>query len=147
MNGRTVLLVEDNPSDVALTRRAFGKAGITGLVAVEDGKEALDYLFREGPHAERPAGQPSLILLDLNLPKLDGLAVLRRLREDERTRHTPVVVLTSSVEQDDVASSYALGANSYIRKPVEFERFAQAVEAIGNYWLRLNQTPVAGAAP
>ena len=144
MNARIVLLVEDNPSDVALTRRAFAKAGIEGLETVEDGKEALDFLFCEGAHAGRAPVQPALVLLDLNLPRLDGLTVLRRMRADPRTRHTPVVVLTSSVEQQDVAGSYGLGTNSYIRKPVEFERFANVVEAIGNYWLRLNEIPERG---
>jgi two-component system response regulator len=145
MKNRTILLVEDNPSDAALARRAFGKAGVDRLVTAEDGEDALDYLFSSGRHAGRAPGQPDLILLDLNLPRVDGLSALRRLRADPRTRYIPVVVLTSSIELRDVADSYAAGANSYIRKPVEFERFARAADQIAGYWLRLNERPVTEA--
>lgn len=136
MTERLILLVEDNASDIALTRRAFARTLQAKLAVAEDGQEALDYLFAQ----EAPL--PDLILLDLNLPRLDGLTVLSRIRAHPRTRRVPVVILTSSVEPSDVAEGYGLGANSYIRKPVEFERFAQAVEQLGNYWLRLNQAPI-----
>ena len=147
MNSRTILLVEDNPSDIALTRRALEKARIANLlVVVEDGQEALDYLLGSGAHAGRDTGnQPALTLLDLKLPKIPGLEVLRRIRSEALTRRLPVVVLTSSDEEQDVARSYDLGINSYIRKPVDFRQFAQAVEQLGLYWLVLNEPPPEGA--
>lgn len=143
LSSKTILLVEDNPSDVALTRRALEKARIANLLVVaEDGQEALDYLLGSGPHAGRDtSNQPALTLLDLKLPKISGLDVLRRLRSEAVTRRLPVVILTSSDEEQDLARSYDLGVNSYIRKPVDFRQFAQAVEQLGLYWLLLNEPP------
>jgi two-component system, response regulator len=143
MNSKIILLVEDNPSDVELTQRALDKNHITNEVVVaEDGQEALDYLFGGGKHAGCLDGQmPALILLDINLPKIDGLEVLRRIRGDERTRRLPVAILTSSVEEQDIAASYDLGANSYVRKPVDFVQFAEAVKHLGLYWLLINEPP------
>lgn len=143
MNERIILLVEDNPSDVALTKRAFAKNNIRNeLVVAEDGKEALNFLFAEGTWTGRdPTRRVAVVLLDLNLPKVDGLTVLQRIRSDRRTRRLPVVMLTSSLEEDDLATSYDLGVNSYIRKPVDFERFADAVAKLGMYWLLLNEPP------
>jgi two-component system response regulator len=140
---KIILLVEDNPDDEALTLRALKKNNILNEVVVaRDGVEALDYLFGSGAHAGRDTSQqPQLVLLDLKLPRLDGLEVLRRLRADERTRRQPVVVLTTSNEERDILSSYALGANSYIRKPVDFEQFMEAVRQLGLYWLVLNVGP------
>jgi CheY-like chemotaxis protein len=138
-----ILLVEDREADVVLTLRAFRKSGIANeIVVVRDGEEALDYLFATGPYAERDASSnPEVILLDINLPKIDGMEVLRRLRADERTRRLPVVVLTSSAEQSDMISSYNLGANSYVRKPVDFDQFVEAGRQLGLYWLLLNELP------
>jgi two-component system response regulator len=135
--------VEDNLSDVELTRRAFEKRHISNsLMVAEDGKEALDYLFAEGVHVGRDVTDlPTLVLLDLKLPKVDGLEVLRRIRADPRTKRLPVVILTSSSEEQDLAASYDLGANSYIRKPVDFAKFAEAIEYLGLYWLVLNEPP------
>lgn len=143
MKTKIILLVEDNPSDVALTRRAFQKAHIQNeLVVVEDGEEALDYLFGTGAFAGRDSSLlPAVTLLDLNLPKIHGLEVLRRIRADARTRRMPVVILTSSKEDHDVSTGYDLGVNSYIRKPVDFVQFAQAIEHLGLYWLVLNELP------
>lgn len=143
MSSGTILLIEDNPSDVALTKRALQKARIANsLVLAEDGQEALDYLFGTGAHAGRDTGElPMLTLLDLKIPKIPGLEVLRRIRGDARTHRTPVVVLTSSNEEQDLAISYDLGINSYIRKPVDFTQFANAVEQLGLYWLVLNEQP------
>lgn len=143
MSERIILLVEDNPNDEALTLRALKKSNILNPVVVaRDGAEALDYLFSRGAHQGRkPAGSPELVLLDLKLPKVDGLEVLRQLRADERTKLLPVVVLTSSVEEQDVMRGYALGANSYVRKPVDFDQFVDAVKQLGLYWLVLNQRP------
>ena len=143
MSDKTILLVEDNPDDAELTRIAFEEAGsVHALAHACDGAEALDYLFGRGKHADR-AGKPlpALVLLDLNLPKLSGREVLQALRADPRTRALPVVVLTTSVEPFDVDDVYALGANSYIQKPVEFDRFIEAARQIGLYWLGLNQAP------
>jgi len=138
-----ILLVEDNPSDVELTLHAFAKHNLTNQIhVVRDGAEALDFLFCTGPYASRDANaRPKVILLDLKLPKVDGLEVLRRVKADNRTRSIPVVVLTSSGEERDLVESYALGVNSYIRKPVDFEQFTEAVRLVGLYWLLLNQPP------
>ena len=141
MNDGEILLVEDNPDDAELTRIAFAEASIPNpLVVVRDGAEALDYMFARGQWSHRDAAaQPALVLLDLNLPKLDGREVLQAIRGDARTRALPVVVLTTSVEPFDVEASYALGVTSYIRKPVDFEQFVSAVRQVVQYWLVLNQ--------
>lgn len=141
--GGTILLVEDNPDDVALTERALKKARIVNKVVIaRDGPEALDFLFGTGAYAGRDTGaMPEVVLLDLKLPKMDGLEVLRRLRGDQRTRVLPVVILTSSREDRDLTRSYELGANSYIRKPVDFKQFVKAVQELGLYWLVLNEPP------
>ena len=138
---KDILLVEDNPDDVELTRIAFAEANITNaLTVVGDGAAALDYLFARGRHADRDRDDlPAIVLLDLNLPKLDGREVLQAIRGHERTRSLPVVVMTTSGEPFDVEASYALGANSYIRKPVDFRQFVWAVKQVGLYWLVLNQ--------
>jgi two-component system response regulator len=143
MSNKVILLVEDNPDDELLTLRALKKTGVSNEVVVaHDGVEALDYLFASGPYAGRdPAAMPQLILLDLKLPRVDGLEVLKRLRSDERTRRLPVVILTSSKEQQDMLDGYGLGANSYIRKPVDYEQFVKAVEQLRLYWLVLNEAP------
>jgi two-component system, response regulator len=140
---QTILLVEDNPNDEALTLRALKKSNILNPVVVaRDGAEALDYLFARGEFQARSSdGNPEVVLLDLKLPKVDGLEVLRQLRADERTKLLPVVVLTSSVEEQDLLRGYALGANSYVRKPVDFDQFVDAVKQLGLYWLVLNQRP------
>jgi two-component system response regulator len=141
---RTILLVEDNRDDVELTIRALKEAKITNAVVVaKNGVEALDYVFGTGTHAGRdPADQPVVVLLDIKLPLLNGIDVLKRMRADERTRRTPVVMLTSSKEQGDVAQTYDLGANSYVRKPVDFESFVTAARQLGLYWTVLNEPPV-----
>ncbi len=143
MRDEAILLVEDNPDDELLALRALKKNdGVHGVVVARDGVEALDYLFGTGPHAGRDTGvMPRLILLDLKLPKVDGLEVLRRLRADERTRLLPVVILTSSKERQDLLCGYGLGANSYVSKPVNFEQFVRAVEQLKLYWLALNEPP------
>jgi two-component system, response regulator len=140
---KIILLVEDNPDDEALTIRALRKNNILNeIIVARDGVEALDYLFATGSYAGRDTGkQPQLVLLDINLPKIDGLEVLKRIRSDDRTRTQPVVILTTSSEQRDVIASYQLGANSYIRKPVDFEQFMEAIRQLGLYWLVLNVTP------
>ena len=140
MSNKDILLVEDNPDDVELTRIAFAEAKIANdLVVVSDGAQALDFLFARGEYAHRdPADLPSIVLLDLNLPKVDGREVLQAIRASEATRNLPVVVLTTSAEPFDVEASYALGVNSYIQKPVDFERFVWAVKQVGLYWLVLN---------
>ena len=140
MTHKEILLVEDNPDDVELTRIAFSEAKVANhLVVAHDGAEALDYLFARGAHAGRdPDALPSIVLLDLNLPKVDGREVLQAIRGNELTRSLPVVVLTTSVEPFDVEASYALGVNSYIQKPVDFEHFVWAVQQVGLYWLVLN---------
>jgi two-component system, response regulator len=135
--------VEDNPDDVDLTLRALKKNNISNDVAVvTDGAEAVDYLFAEGKYAERePGDMPGLVLLDLKLPKIDGLEVLRRIRADDRTRLLPVVILTSSSEEMDIIQSYKNGCNSYVQKPVEFSQFSEAVRQLGLYWILLNRRP------
>ena len=145
---KVILLVEDNVDDEVLAVRALKKNNVVNEVVVaRDGVEALDYLFGTGAYAGRDLSlQPGVILLDLKLPKLDGLGVLRRLRADERTRRLPVVVLTSSKEQQDLLQSYGLGANSYIRKPVDFNQFTESMRQLGLYWLVLNEPPPSLAA-
>jgi two-component system response regulator len=148
MKEPVIMLVEDNADDEALTMRALKKNNISNeIVVARDGVEALDYLFAIGAHAGRDIGmQPAVILLDLKLPKLDGFEVLRRLRADPRTRLLPVVILTSSKEQQDIANGYDLGANSYVRKPVDFQQFVEAVRQLGLYWLVLNEKPAVNCA-
>jgi two-component system response regulator len=140
---RSILLVEDNPKDEALTLRALKKSNILNKVSVvRDGAEALDYLLGTGTDAAgKPIELPHLVLLDLKLPKIDGLEVLRRIRSDERARLLPVVILTTSTEEKDLLEGYRLGANSYVRKPVDFNQFAVAVNQLGLYWLVLNEQP------
>lgn len=143
MKTKSILLVEDNPDDEALTLRAFRKNNLANdVVVARDGVEALDYLFATGSYAGRDTGDmPAITLLDLKLPKMDGLEVLKRLRADDRTRLLPVVILTSSTEEQDLIRSYSLGANSYITKPVDFLQFNEAVKQLGLYWLLLNEQP------
>jgi len=138
-----ILLVEDNPQDLALAQRALRKANLSNHIQVaRDGAEALEFIFGEGAHAGRKIEDtPKVILLDLKLPKIDGLEVLKRIKGDPRTQAIPVVMLTSSKEQNDLVESYKLGVNSYIVKPVNFERFAEAVQQLGMYWLLINQPP------
>ncbi len=136
---KVILLVEDNPDDVVLTQRAFKKSNVANeLVVVRDGVEALEYLLAPGKTRE---SLPEVVLLDLNLPRIGGLEVLRRLRADERTQCLPIVVLTSSREEEDLAQSYVLGANSYVRKPVDFAQFVDAVQSLSLYWLVINEPP------
>ncbi len=143
MEDKVILLVEDNPDDVALTLRALEKNNIANkIVIASDGVEALDYLFKRDSYAGRDAGEsPAVIMLDLKLPKMDGLEVLKHIRSDERTKLLPVVILTSSKEEQDIINGYKLGANSYIRKPVDFDQFSEAVRQLGLYWLLLNEFP------
>jgi CheY-like chemotaxis protein len=138
-----ILLVEDNSSDVDLTKRALDKGRIANeLIVARDGKQALDYLFGEGEYAGRDVTElPAVMLLDLKLPKVPGLDVLRRVRGDARVRRLPVVILTSSKEEQDVAAGYDLGANSYMRKPVDFKQFSEAIQHLGLYWLVMNEVP------
>jgi two-component system, response regulator len=142
-NAVEILLVEDNPQDLELTLRALRKGNLTNQIQVtRDGAEAIEFIFCEGEYAERKIDNtPKIILLDLKLPKMDGLEVLRRIKSDPRTKSIPVAVLTSSKEQSDVVESYRLGVNSYIVKPVNFDRFVTAVQELGMYWLLLNQPP------
>lgn len=146
MRQKSILLVEDNPDDEALTLRALKKNNIQSRVVVaHDGAEALDYLFGTGAHASRDQDLlPALILLDLKLPKVDGLEVLRQIRAHQRTKLLPIVILTSSQEEQDILNGYSLGANSYIRKPVDFAQFNEAVRHLGLYWLMLNEPPPTG---
>ncbi|HHH13995.1 MAG TPA: response regulator [Thiolapillus brandeum] len=143
MNRKVLLLVEDNPDDEMLTIRALKKHNLANeIVVARDGQEALDYLFGEGEYEARDEEElPQVILLDLKLPKVDGLQVLERIRANPRTRAVPVVVLTSSNEEQDIIRSYDLGANSYVRKPVDFEQFVEAARQLGLYWLVLNEVP------
>jgi two-component system response regulator len=143
MDDKIILLVEDNPDDEALSIRALKKSNIRNEVVVaRDGAEALDFLFGTGAHAGRDMSLwPQVILLDLKLPRVDGLEVLRRIRADERTQLLPVVILTSSKEERDLIEGYKLGANSYVRKPVDFSQFAEAVRQLGLYWFVLNEMP------
>jgi two-component system response regulator len=143
---KVILLVEDNPDDEALTLRAFAKNNISNrIVVVRDGAEALDWLLKRGQHQGRRESDPQVVLLDLKLPKVDGLEVLRQLRDDPRTKLLPVVILTSSKEESDLLRGYELRANSYIRKPVDFAHFVEAVREIGMYWLVLNEPPPVSA--
>ena len=143
IENRVILLVEDNASDVELTKRALLKEQIMNEVVVaEDGQEALNYIFGEGEYAGRNvAQQPALVLLDINLPIIDGIEVLRRIRNDPRTHRQVIVILTSSKEEQDIIKSYDLGVNSYIRKPVDFNQFSEAIKYLGLYWLVINETP------
>jgi two-component system response regulator len=149
MSDKVILLVEDNPDDEALTLRALRKNNIMNEVVVaRDGAEALDYLFAMNKYAGRDIAEwPSVVLLDLKLPKVSGLEVLRKIRSDERMRSMAVVILTSSKEEQDVAESYNLGVNSYVRKPVDFAKFVEAVKQIGLYWLLLNEPPIPPRRP
>lgn len=140
MRDRVIVLVEDNANDEELTLRAFRKSNISNRVVVlRDGAEALDYFFSRGRYAERPTEVAQVVLLDLKLPKIDGLEVLRALRADDRTRLIPIVILTASAEDQDLVRGYGLGANSYVRKPVDFTQFVEAVRQLGLYWLVINQ--------
>jgi two-component system response regulator len=143
MESKYILLVEDSPDDIELTLRSLRKGNIVNeVVVVRDGAEAMDYLHGTGSHEGRDTGvMPEVVLLDLKLPKVDGMEVLRRIREDERTRLLPVVIFTSSKEERDLLEGYSLGANSYVRKPVDFTEFAEAVSRLGIYWLLLNEPP------
>ena len=139
----SILLIEDNPDDEALTLRAFRRSNVRNEIAVvRDGEEALHYLYATGVHADRVApALPQVVLLDLKLPKIDGLQVLRRIRQDRRTALLPVVILTSSREESDLIDGYRLGCNSYVRKPVDFDAFAEAARYLGHYWLLINEIP------
>ena len=142
MTSQAILIVEDNPDDEMLILRALKKANVANeIFVVRDGADSLDYLFRTGAYADRSSPDPAVVILDIQLPKIDGLEVLRRLREHEPTRRLPVVILTSSDEQQDLIRGYELGANSYVRKPVKFEEFSEAVGQLGLYWLLLNEPP------
>lgn len=146
MGSETILLVEDNPDDEALTLRALRRNNILNEVVVaRDGEQALKTLFGERPGGDGAGALPELVLMDLKLPKIDGLEVLRRIRADERTRRLPVVILTSSREDADIVAGYDLGANSYIRKPVDYSQFVEAVRQLGLYWLVLNVSPALGS--
>ena len=138
-----ILLVEDSSADAEMTLRTLKRRNIANHVEwVKDGVEALEYLFSEGAFADRGSAQPRLVLLDLKMPRMDGLQVLKRMKGDERTRHIPVVMMTSSREEGDLLASYALGVNSYIVKPVDFDEFADTVSQVGMYWMISNQVPV-----
>jgi two-component system, response regulator len=143
MAKKIILLVEDNPDDVDLTLRALEKNNVANDVFVaRDGVEALDYLFGRGDHSDSQLSLPQVVLLDLKLPRVDGLEVLKAIRENTRTRHVPVVILTSSIEEQDMIKSYDLGANSFVQKPVNFDEFVEASRQLGLYWLVINKSPV-----
>ena len=146
MSKREILVVEDSPTDEALLLRALEKSGITNpIVAVKDGLEAIQYLFAQGRFELRNVEEfPALVLIDLNLPKMDGLEVLRRMRSDYRTKLIPVAIFTSSMEEQDLINGYSLGANSYVRKPIEFSKFSKVVAQLLNYWIELNEPPPPG---
>ena len=138
----TILIVEDNPDDETLIRRSLKKYNVKNRIDVaHDGAEALDYMFAAGDFKDRQGGNPAVVLLDIRLPKIDGLEVLKRVRADPRTKRTPVVMLTSSDEQEDKVRSYDLGCNSYVRKPVDFEKFFEAISNLGLYWILINEPP------
>jgi CheY-like chemotaxis protein len=138
-----VLLVEDNPNDVEMTLEAFAECNLVNEIAVvRDGQEALDYLFHQGAYADRPQNNPAVILLDLKLPKIDGMEVLRRIRADETLKLIPVVIMTSSREERDVAEGYQLGVNAYVVKPVDFPHFVEAVKGMGIFWAIINHPPL-----
>ena len=145
MNERIILLIEDNPDDIKLTQRAFNKSNFGEKIILEvvsSGDEALDFLFRERAYKNRDKQEmPSIILLDLNLPIVDGFQILERIRADKRTKLIPVIILTSSKEEQDIKKAYSLGANSYILKPVDFKKFSEATEQLGFYWVNLNEPP------
>jgi CheY-like chemotaxis protein len=142
VSGRTILLVEDDRNDEILTLDALNRSGVTNpIVVVRDGVEALEWLFSEGIHSHRDARRPCLVLLDLKLPKISGLEVLRRIKIDDRTRAVPVVVLTTASQEEDVQNAYGNGANSYVRKPVAFNQFIEAVRQLGMYWTLVNELP------
>lgn len=137
-----ILLVEDNPTDAELTLRALRKGNLANHITwVKDGEEALEFIFRHGSYANRPHENPKLILLDIKLPKVDGIEVLKRVKSDERTRIIPVVMVTSSAEGQDIAESYKLGVNSYVVKPVDFEQFSDTLSKAGFYWMLMNRVP------
>jgi len=146
VNKRVILVVEDSPTDEALLVRALNRAGITNpIVTVKDGLEATQYLFGTGRYELRNTQEsPALVLIDLNLPKIDGLEVLRRMRSDYRTKLVPVTIFTSSIEEQDLINGYSLGANSYVRKPIEFSKFTKVVTQLVNYWIELNEPPPPG---
>lgn len=143
MNNNPILLAEDNPDDQELALRAFGKSNLSNdIIVVKDGVEALDYLFGRGKYAgDEPPALPAVVLLDLKMPRKDGLEVLQEIRANERTKFLPVVLLTSSKEEQDIVKSYRLGVNSYVRKPVDFNEFLKAIQQLGLYWLILNEAP------
>jgi CheY-like chemotaxis protein len=139
---KRILLAEDSAADVELTLEALGQNRLANeVVVVRDGADALDYLYRRGAHADRPEGNPAVVLLDLKMPKVDGLQVLRQVKADETLRQVPIVMLTSSREEQDLVESYRLGANGYVVKPVDFERFAEAVKQLGMFWAVVNEPP------
>jgi two-component system response regulator len=143
MNEKTILLVEDNPDDVVLTLRAFRKSKVKNkIVTVENGEDALDYLFCKGKFEGRnPLDQPAMVLLDIKLPKLDGFGVLKEIRKNEQTKYLPVVILTSSKDEHDMVYGYLLGANNFLRKPVSYEKFSEAIKTINVFWTHINKTP------
>lgn len=143
MDEKTILLVEDNEDDVTLTLRAFNKINVKNKIVIAgDGEEAIDYLFCRGKFEGRDINDlPSVVLLDLKLPKVNGFEVLKAIRKNDNTKYLPVVILTSSKEEQDVVNAYSLGTNSYLRKPVDFEKFSEAVKILGEFWLLLNETP------
>jgi len=145
---KCILLVDDSPRDTELTLSALAQYNLANeVIALRDGVEALDYLFRRGPFADRPAGNPAVVLLDLKMPKVDGIEVLRQIKHDAQLKMTPVVVLTSSREEQDVVKSYQLGVNAYIVKPVQFQAFVEAVKLVGAFWAVINEPPPGSVRP